>query len=444
MQLTPEQIRAGLLHDDVDVRQRCLNHFTDKWSLDESVMPLVTQVIDARGFDAFPYLQSLDQLAQTDATIAWVVRSLRQTPDFFHKRYINDWRPFILTQARGELLLRHRQDVLSVLEPRNQAKVNRRLEMLSESPAVLWNRLEILCEQHKSAEDWDEFPQEEADDLVMCLAELGSVPIERLMELLQTDVPDEGDSAIFWLEPKLVTLAGLIRHQPALPILVEKLRLGSDFLDDESQTALIRLGTDEVVRTIASLLPQEECSWQRNASRVLEHIHSDETVRVATELLRDDSLIDEIRQNIAHGLACQYSTEGLQTITEYLESHTDWLDDPEWDATLQQMDVAAKLLHVELPRLKEWKGQLEEAIDSGRASIFRRPGHWKEYDVDDFDDDFVDDNDDEEFVDDDYYLKPAPPATVIHESPRVGRNEPCPCGSGKKFKKCCLNKTANN
>jgi uncharacterized protein len=23
-------------------------------------------------------------------------------------------------------------------------------------------------------------------------------------------------------------------------------------------------------------------------------------------------------------------------------------------------------------------------------------------------------------------------------TPRVGRNDPCPCGSGKKFKKCCL------
>ena len=22
--------------------------------------------------------------------------------------------------------------------------------------------------------------------------------------------------------------------------------------------------------------------------------------------------------------------------------------------------------------------------------------------------------------------------------PKVGRNDPCPCGSGKKFKKCCL------
>jgi hypothetical protein len=26
--------------------------------------------------------------------------------------------------------------------------------------------------------------------------------------------------------------------------------------------------------------------------------------------------------------------------------------------------------------------------------------------------------------------------TVVHEEPKVGRNEPCPCGSGKKYKKC--------
>ena len=29
------------------------------------------------------------------------------------------------------------------------------------------------------------------------------------------------------------------------------------------------------------------------------------------------------------------------------------------------------------------------------------------------------------------------PQTRRHEQPRVGRNEPCPCGSGKKFKRCC-------
>jgi uncharacterized protein len=33
-----------------------------------------------------------------------------------------------------------------------------------------------------------------------------------------------------------------------------------------------------------------------------------------------------------------------------------------------------------------------------------------------------------------------PPLSSANENqPKVGRNEPCPCGSGKKFKKCCLN-----
>ena len=27
--------------------------------------------------------------------------------------------------------------------------------------------------------------------------------------------------------------------------------------------------------------------------------------------------------------------------------------------------------------------------------------------------------------------------TFRREAPKVGRNDPCPCGSGKKYKKCC-------
>jgi len=32
---------------------------------------------------------------------------------------------------------------------------------------------------------------------------------------------------------------------------------------------------------------------------------------------------------------------------------------------------------------------------------------------------------------------PVTPRQFVREQPKVGRNEPCPCGSGKKFKKCC-------
>ncbi len=31
----------------------------------------------------------------------------------------------------------------------------------------------------------------------------------------------------------------------------------------------------------------------------------------------------------------------------------------------------------------------------------------------------------------------APVETVVRDEPKIGRNDPCPCKSGKKYKKCC-------
>ncbi len=35
---------------------------------------------------------------------------------------------------------------------------------------------------------------------------------------------------------------------------------------------------------------------------------------------------------------------------------------------------------------------------------------------------------------------PETPIIPLKTEPKVGRNDPCPCGSGKKYKKCCMNK----
>ena len=32
----------------------------------------------------------------------------------------------------------------------------------------------------------------------------------------------------------------------------------------------------------------------------------------------------------------------------------------------------------------------------------------------------------------------APVTTLRRAAPKVGRNDACPCGSGKKYKKCCM------
>ena len=34
--------------------------------------------------------------------------------------------------------------------------------------------------------------------------------------------------------------------------------------------------------------------------------------------------------------------------------------------------------------------------------------------------------------------KPPPQGAIaVRTTPKIGRNDPCPCGSGKKYKKCC-------
>ena len=33
--------------------------------------------------------------------------------------------------------------------------------------------------------------------------------------------------------------------------------------------------------------------------------------------------------------------------------------------------------------------------------------------------------------------EPVKVATIVRDAPKVGRNDDCPCGSGKKYKKCC-------
>ena len=36
----------------------------------------------------------------------------------------------------------------------------------------------------------------------------------------------------------------------------------------------------------------------------------------------------------------------------------------------------------------------------------------------------------------------APPCEKVRTEPKIQRNSPCPCGSGKKYKQCCLKKEA--
>jgi len=73
-----------------------------------------------------------------------------------------------------------------------------------------------------------------------------------------------------------------------------------------------------------------------------------------------------------------------------------------------------------------------EGLEHHEISRFRKSkeGHWQ----------FVDGEAHEHKEGEGHHDAPPRPVTVVREGVKIGRNDPCHCGSGKKFKKCCEGK----
>ena len=65
--------------------------------------------------------------------------------------------------------------------------------------------------------------------------------------------------------------------------------------------------------------------------------------------------------------------------------------------------------------------------------IEKRQQRWREEDAAEADAAY----DFDDVLDDEYQ------ETYVRDLPKIGRNDPCPCGSGRKYKKCCLGKIGN-
>lgn len=101
---------------------------------------------------------------------------------------------------------------------------------------------------------------------------------------------------------------------------------------------------------------------------------------------------------------------------EDLESSRKWAEESEW--------LGLEILSASEVSQGETAGQVEF------VALYRNEGQDQRYhEIADF-----------EKVDGVWYFKDGRPGVrkpFVREQPRIGRNEPCPCGSGRKFKHCC-------
>ncbi len=89
--------------------------------------------------------------------------------------------------------------------------------------------------------------------------------------------------------------------------------------------------------------------------------------------------------------------------------------------------------------LRDWESYQDDAL-RGDDDLTEDEFDEDDLEDEDFDVDGLGDEDDLYFSPTNEFaqrLPAEPPATIRNTEPRVGRNDPCPCGSGRKFKKCC-------
>ncbi len=97
-------------------------------------------------------------------------------------------------------------------------------------------------------------------------------------------------------------------------------------------------------------------------------------------------------------------------------------------------DDFQEMMAEEESRFSGGSGKYHDLIDDMISEVenwicFRNPQEYmRDFETPEFESDFKDN-----LVWDSRY-----DGTFVREMPKVGKNEPCPCGSGRKYKKCCM------
>lgn len=165
-------------------------------------------------------------------------------------------------------------------------------------------------------------------------------------------------------------------------------------------------------------------------------------------LIRDGKLTREAAVKRLHPLLKQTLVEHDTPFLSFLVSHLVHYASPDLEPDLRSA-FRTGLIDSTITRERH----LDESMAAGEAGFQKVLDQCRPSGVADtvellrpwFTDDEESDLHDEDAADDPFYrdIQEDPdelethPDTFRHSGPFVGRNDPCPCGSGRKFKKCC-------
>lgn len=262
---------------------------------------------------------------------------------------------------------------------------------------------------------------------------------ELLSELLGDDRcwQDEGTPGRWWLLLHAVMILGLIPGERAGLLLVEFMRRMAAEQDDNLQDwfagcwpALFRNKPESVLPELRALCEDRNLDWyiranatdavmaaaQRQGGEAL-----DNALAWAASIASDEQEDWDMRLCIGNTLLDFPRIQYRPMLEDLAKRQTGW------DVHFAKDDVRdAYSAGKDQPG---WERRDDPWVFYTPAAIERRRQRWEREDAEA--------DEDECESDDDFSGEIADP--YVRAAPKVGRNEPCPCGSGKKYKKCCLN-----
>ena len=422
MRLTADQVKQGVLHPERLVRDATVRYFSQAFSDDPTVMPLAIKAVEIHGWaDAFEFSWEIGRLAQTEETLVWLIDQLGQqgVPQTGKDNALCLRLSDMIARADPALLARHRQRIrtLKRLDAKQHRLIDERVRLLDMEPETCWAELQAFSERNKKERYIDKVDTGHACRLVEAIARGGGRFSDGVLSVLSQQIDDYHNHPMAWMECFVARLAGEIRLDAAAPLLAKKLKDdGGDLMNEECQRAFVKIGTDAAVDAICADWASAPWHYKLYASSSLEHIHTDHAASTCMDQAAREKKID-IEANLLRCPLNGFFSEGIEPARQFvLEKGLELRN---------ALVTAALLLDVSFPELDQWTAKEKrnaERRDRRYEEMMRVPSRPKPK-ASSFES----------------LIEPGPPAPILADG-KVGRNDPCPCGSGKKYKKCCLGK----
>lgn len=438
MRYPETEIKAAILHPEYAVREYAVRYFADGSSADDSIMPLVIQAVEqfGRNGEGASIIGGAAGLHQTEETISWVLKELNAEGPLHENYQLCLGR--VLLEADPILLAPRRSEVLAArhLLSDYQKPLSDRIDMLAWDAETCWAKLDSWARENQEVPYLYEADLPYGRSAADALARASHGNAQAILNRLEKS--HEQDPPLDILGPMIVRAAGECRLEAAIPKIISNLTddLG-DLMNQECATALTRIGTPPVLDAIAKAWPTAPNHFGLYCTGPLRSLRSDAAVRTALELLKTEK-DHELRSGLIDAILGNFEMEGIGLARSHLLLDRESIIDNDVYSSLL---MACKITGERFPEYDAWLAEEEAEKEEHRRKmqeIGDDPEGFLRYAVERFAAQSP-----KQVEEPDPFEAPAPPvrAPFVFDTPRTGRNEPCPCGSGKKFKNCCLKKS---